>query len=272
MRPTHDDGTGEGMMTDELKVERRGRVLVVTVDRQDRMNALNQAVHDALRETWMGLKGDRQIRAIVITGAGQRAFCTGMDLQDHAARGGPRPSKDDVHEELRQTPLHCDVWLPTVVAVNGVCVGGGFHFIADADVVVASTAASFLDTHANVGQVAALEPISLLPRIGLGNALKMTVLGRRGRINAEEAHRIGLVDEVVAPEQLLERAVELAEAATVGSPAATEASKRAIRGALERPLAEAMQYGWELLLAHRAHPDSIEGPKAFAEKREAKWQ
>jgi enoyl-CoA hydratase/carnithine racemase len=227
-------------MSDELRVERRGSVLVVTIDRPERMNALSQEVYDDLLATWTSLKGDRTIRAIVITGAGSRAFCTGMDLQAFAERGGPRPAKADVHEELRTTPLECDLWLPTIVAVNG--------------------------------QVTALEPITLLPRIGLGNALRFAVLGRHGRIGADEALRISLVDEVVEPEHLLDRAVELGELIATGSPAAIEASKRAIRGALELPMAEAMQRGWELLLAHRAHPDSNEGPTAFVEKREPKWQ
>ncbi len=171
-------------MSDEVEVAREGHVIVVTINRPERMNALNQAAHDTLRETWTSLHEDRSVRAIVITGAGDRAFCTGMDLQDHAARGGPRPSKPNVHDELRQTPLNCDVWLPTIAAVNGVCVGGGFHFVADADVVVAASTASFIDTHVSVGQVTALEPIQLLPRIGFGNALKMAVLGRKGRISA----------------------------------------------------------------------------------------
>jgi enoyl-CoA hydratase/carnithine racemase len=259
-------------MSDELKVERRGPVLVVTIDRQERMNALSQQVYDDLLETWTSLKADREIRAIVITGAGSRAFCTGMDLQAFAERGGPRPVKADVHEELRTTPLECDVWLPTIVAVNGVCTGAGLHFVADADIVIASETATFLDTHVSVGQVTALEPITLLPRIGLGNALRFAVLGRHGRISAEEALRISLVDEVVEPERLLDRAVELGELVATGSPAAIEASKRAIRGALELPMAEAMQRGWELLLAHREHPDSNEGPAAFVEKRAPKWQ
>ncbi|HET6953535.1 MAG TPA: enoyl-CoA hydratase-related protein, partial [Acidimicrobiales bacterium] len=255
-----------------LRVERHGRVLVVTIDRQERMNALSQEVHDGLTETWASLASDRSVRAIVITGAGERAFCTGMDLKAFAERGGPRPVAQDVHEELRLTPLQCDVWLPTIVAVNGVCTGAGLHFVADADVAVASSSASFLDTHVSVGQVTAIEPITLLPRIGLGNALRLAVLGRHGRLDAAEALRISLVDDVVEPSLLLERAVGLAEQAASGSPAAVEASKRAIRGALERPMAEAMQAGWELLLAHRAHPDSQEGPLAFAEKREARWR
>jgi enoyl-CoA hydratase/carnithine racemase len=259
-------------MADGLGVERIGRVLVVTIDRQDRMNALSQEVHDGLLETWTSLQGDRSVRAIVITGAGERAFCTGMDLKAFAERGGPRPVKDDVHEELRVTPMHCGVWLPTIVAVNGVCTGAGLHFVADADLVVASTSASFLDTHVSVGQVTAIEPITLLPRIGLGNALRFAVLGRHGRITADEALRISLVDEVVEPGALLARAMERAEQAASGSPAAIEASKRAIIGALDLPMREAMQRGWELLLAHRGHPDSNEGPVAFAEKRDPEWQ
>ena len=259
-------------MSDELKVERRGHVLVVTIDRQERMNALSQQVYDDLLETWTSLKNDRTIRSIVVTGAGSRAFCTGMDLKAFAERGGPRPVKADVHAELQVTPLHCDVWLPTIVAVNGVCTGSGFHFIADADIVVASATASFVDTHVSVGQVTAIEPITLLPRIGLGNALRLSVLGKHGRLSAEDALRISLVDEVVEPERLLDRAVELGELAATGSPAAIEASKRAIRESFERPMAEAMQHGWELLLAHREHPDSKEGPAAFVEKREPRWQ
>jgi E-phenylitaconyl-CoA hydratase len=259
-------------VSDDLRVEQRGSVLIVTIDRQDRMNSVSQEIHDDLLATWTALKTDDSVRAIVITGAGERAFCTGMDLKSFAERGGPRPVKADVHEELRMTPLHCDVWLPTIVAVNGVCTGSGLHFIADADIVIASSRASFLDTHVSVGQVTAIEPITLLPRIGLGNALRLSVLGRHGRVAPDEALRISLVDEVVEPTDLLERAVELAELAATGSPAAIEASKRAIRGALERPMAEAMQHGWELLLAHRDHPDSTEGPMAFAQKREAKWQ
>jgi enoyl-CoA hydratase/carnithine racemase len=259
-------------MGDDLKVERRGHVVIVTIDRQERMNALSQEVYDDLLAIWTSLKADTSVRSIVITGAGNRAFCTGMDLKAFAERGGPRPVKHDVHEELRVTPLHCDVWLPTIVAVNGVCTGAGLHFVADADVVLASATATFLDTHVSVGQVTAVEPITLLPRIGLGNALRLAVLGRHCRIGTDEALRISLVDEVVEPARLLDRAVELAEQAASGSPAAIEASKRAIRGALEQPMAQALQAGWELLLAHRQHPDSHEGPIAFAEKREPKWQ
>ena len=87
-------------MSDELKIERRGQVLVVTIDRQERLNALSQQIYDDLLETWTSLKTDRSVRSIVITGAGTRAFCTGMDLQDFQTRGGHRPAQDDVRQKL----------------------------------------------------------------------------------------------------------------------------------------------------------------------------
>ena len=154
--------------------------------------------------------------------------------------------------------------------MNGVCTGSGLHFVADADFVVASATASFLDTHVSVGQVAALEPISLLPRIGIGNAL-----GWRSWVGTagwpRRALRISLVDEVVEPAQLLDRAVELAEPVATGSPAAVEASKRAIRAPSSARWRRRCSTAGSCV-AHRGHPDSIEGPKAFAEKREARWQ
>jgi enoyl-CoA hydratase/carnithine racemase len=259
-------------MTKDLLLERDGEVLIATINRPDRMNALGAQLHLDLEEAWTEVKNDQSIRAIVFTAVGDRAFCTGMDLRELVDRGEHRASSTNVHDALKMTPLNLDVWVPTVVAVNGVCAAAGFHFIADADVVIASTKASFVDTHVNVGQVSAIEPITLLARIGLGNVLRLALLGRTGRMDAYAALRISLVDEVVEPERLVERAVELAHAMALGSPAAVEASKRAIRGALERPLAEAMQYGWDLLLEHRNHPDCLEGPKAFAEKRPPQWQ
>jgi enoyl-CoA hydratase/carnithine racemase len=258
-------------MGSDLRLERVGSVLIATIDREDHMNSLGVQLHEDLREAWAGLKEDPSVRAIVITGAGQRAFCTGMDLKEVAGSGKFRQSSVNVHEALTLTPLKLDVWLPTIAAVNGVCAAAGLHFVTDADVVLASTNAWFVDSHVSVGQVTAIEPIELLYRIGLGNALRLAVLGRKGRIEVDEALRISLVDEVVAPADLLPRAVELAQAAAECSPAAVEASKRAIRGALERPLSEALQYGWDLLRAHRTHPDAMEGPRAFAEKRAPMW-
>jgi enoyl-CoA hydratase/carnithine racemase len=261
-------------MSDELLVERDGPVLTVTLNRESSLNSLSDEIHRALPETWQSVKKDPSIRAIIITGAGTRAFCVGMDLRQNVARGGHRPRANPdapLKGSIGMTPLHNDVWVPTIVAVNGMCVAGGLHFVADADIVIASTNASFFDTHTMIGQVAALEPIGLLPRIGVANALRMITLGREGRLSAEDALRISLVSEVVAPDQLLPRAKELAAVAAKVSPTTYELSKRVIWDALDLPLTDALQNGYDVLKAHQSHPDNLEGPRAFVEKREPQW-
>ena len=256
---------------DELLYEVRGRVGIVTLNRPDRLNALSDEMHAGLPELWQQIRGDRELGAVIVTGTG-RGFCVGMDLKRVGERGGFREHTSNKIAEIQKlTALQNEVWLPTIVAVNGVCAGGGLHFIADADVVIASEDASFVDPHVTVGQVSALEPISLAPRMGLGNALRFAVLGRGGRMDAHEALRVSLVDEVVLPADLLPRALSLAEAAAQGSPAAIEETKRAVWAALELPFGEAMQQGWERLVAHRSHPDALEGPAAFVAKRPPVW-
>ena len=254
----------------EIRTEERGPVLIVAINRPEAMNSLSPIFYEELEATYRNLSPD--IRAIVFTAVGERAFCTGMDLRNAAANGQPRIEKN-YKEIMRYAPINYDVWLPFIVAVNGVCAGAGFHFLADADVVLAASHATFVDPHVNVGQVAALEPISLAMRIGFGNVLRLAVLGRAGRMDAEEALRISLVDEVVPAESLLDRAVYLASEAAKGSPAAIEATKKAIRGVLTMSVQDAMQAGYEMLGEHRhTHPDAVEGPRAFAEKREPRWE
>lgn len=261
------------MPSDDLLVSRDGPLLIVTINREERLNSFSEDVHAALTRTWQEAKHDPSVRAIIITGAGTRALSTGMDVKDNAARGGhrQRDAQDGSVTSIKMTPLQNDVWVPVIVAVNGMCVGGGLHFLCDADVIVASTNASFFDTHPMVGQVGALELIGLIPRIGLGNVLRMVTLGKAGRLSAEDALRVSLVDEVVEPDQLMVRAKELAMSAAKASPRALELSKRTLWKSLELPMAAALQHGYDVLRSHHDHPDCIEGPRAFAEKREPQW-
>ncbi len=245
-------------------------VAVVTLNRPESLNALDAETHTLLAATWVEIKSRPEIRALVFTGTG-RGFCVGMDLKQVGERGEFRKSDTNATELQTMTPLSNDIWLPTIVAVNGICAGGGLHFVADADIVVASTAAVFTDPHVTYGQVAALEPIGLIPRIGLGNSLRLALLGRGGRFDANEALRVCLVDEVVEPDELLPRALELANGIARNSPAAVRATKRAIWASLDVPMREAMQNGWEAFRSHRDHPDALEGPRAFAERRQPVW-
>jgi enoyl-CoA hydratase/carnithine racemase len=258
---------GEG-----LRVERRGYVGVLTLDDPDTLNALSGEIFAKLREAWADFGDDGEIRAVVVTGTG-RGFCSGanvagLESSARARQGGP--VAEDQHWPLF-TARHVGFFKPVITAVNGVCAGAGLHFITDSDIVIASERASFVDTHVNIGQVTALEPIGLSRRVPLERLLRMVILGKHERVSADEALRINLVSEVVAEGRLMDRAMELAGWAAEASPQALQRSLRAIWGSLDYGLDEGLRYGWKLLVEHRGHPDSVEGPRAFAEKRKPKW-
>lgn len=250
-------------------------VAVVTIDNPARLGALTPAIRRMLGEHWEAIGENPDVRAVVLTGTG-RGFSTGLDVA--AANDGDDPQAwyggDDADEipAFGMSPLDFDVWLPLIVAVNGVCAGGGFHLLSDADIVIASEDATFLDPHTSVGQVAALEPIALLRRLPMEAVLRMVVLGRHGHLTAADALRLGLVSEVLPRDRLLDRAVELAEAAAENSPAAIEASKRVIHESLNLGLDDALRNGWGALRQHWNHPDTREGLAAFAEGRPPQWE
>jgi enoyl-CoA hydratase/carnithine racemase len=248
-----------------------GHILHVTLNRPERLNAVDRPMRAELVAFWQSVKQRADLRCIVVTGAGARAFCVGMDLKSLVDDGGFPEVPERLADHVGINPLRHQVWIPLVVAVNGVCTGAGLQLIADGDVVVASTNASFLDTHVSVGQVSALESIALVPRIGVGRVLKMCLLGKNGRISAQEALAIGLVDELVAPEELADRSLELARQFSEVSPNAARLTKQAIRMSAEMPQSDAEQFGWDLLRSHRSHPDAMEGPQAFVERRPPRW-
>ena len=222
---------------ESLRVERDGPVLVLTLNRPDRLNALHRPMQHALEHQFRRADRDPEIRAIVVTGAG-RAFCSGADV------GGLRQAAAETADPAevvvpKFTGRQAGIFVPTIVAVNGVCAGAGLHFVADGDIVIASENASFVDTHVNVGQVTALEPIGLLRRTDLGTVLRMVLLGKAERLSAAQALDARLVSEVTAPDALLERALELARIIAGASPAAVRTSLQAIWDSFERALSEA---------------------------------
>ena len=255
-----------------IRVEVRGHVATITLDRPERMNATDRVMHEELPLAWRALDADPVVRAIIVTGAGERAFCAGQDLKEVAEVGGELASvAPNYSDAVRLTALQNRVWKPVITAVNGVCAGGGLHFIADSDLVIASENASFVDTHTAIGFVSACEPIGLARRIPLEAVMRLVLLGRAGRIDANNALALGLVGEVVPAGRLLERAQALGEIIAQQSPAATRASKKAIWESLNMGLEQANQHGWDSVRAFWDHPDYLEGPRAFAEKRPPKW-
>lgn len=245
-----------------------GDALVVRLNRPSASNALDVAMMDALDGLWQAAAQARHLRCIVVTGEG-RAFCAGADTSMLAA---PRERLgDDAAAELRFLP-GARVDVPVVVLVNGVCAGGGLHFVADADVCIASEAARFLDPHVSVGQVTALEPLLLRFRMRPDVLARMVLLGRDEVLDAQAALAAGLVSEVVAPADLAARGHAIAASIGRGSPEAVRLSRRVLRRFEERLLATDLDLGWELIQRHRNHPDALEGPQAFMDRRDPVWK
>jgi enoyl-CoA hydratase len=257
-----------------LDVRREGHVGWLVFDRPERGNAMDAAMLAELEVAWRQLDADPEVRVIVNTGNGP-AFQTGLDVGQLAKdRDALREqSRRTKRAELRLTAWHNQVWKPVIAAVNGVCAGGGLHFVADADVVMAASDATFLDPHVSIGQVTAYEVIALVRKSPMEAITRMALTGRHERVTAERARQLGVLSEVVdPPERLRERARELAETIARNSPAAMAATKRALWGALEAGLTDACRAGAREMMTMWGHPDQTEGPAAFVEKRQPRWQ
>jgi enoyl-CoA hydratase/carnithine racemase len=256
-----------------LLVERDGPVGWLVFDRPEAANAMDATMLAELEAAWRELAADPDVRVIVNTGTGD-AFQTGLDVgqlarDKDALREQSRRTRD---AGLRLTAWHNQVWKPVIAAVNGVCAGGGLHFVADADIVIASPNATFLDPHVSVGQVSAFETIALAKRSPMEAVTRMALLGRHERIDAARARELGILSEVVAERRdLRPRAQELGETIARNSPAAMAATKRALWGALERGLTDACRAGAQELVGMWKHPDQEEGPRAFTDRREPRW-
>ena len=257
-----------------LTLERDGRVGWLVFNRPDVGNAMNAEMFDELERAWQELDGDPNVRVIVNTGAGS-AFSTGLDVAElsrdrEALREHSRRTRD---AQLRFTAWHLNVGKPVIAAVNGVCAGGGLHFVADADIVIASSTATFLDPHVSVGQAVAYEAITLARKSPMEPVLRMALVGAQERMPAQRAYELGIVSQVVdPPERLRSEAQAVAEKVARNSPTAMRLTKQALWGALETGLTDACRAGAKHLVAMWGHPDQEEGPRAFAEKREPEWQ
>ena len=255
---------------DGLIYDREPPLAIITLNRPERGNSMHRGMFGAIRAIWENVRSDDSIRAVIVTGAGDRHFCTGADVGIAAADtavANNLPLDQSVFWTARQNR----VWKPVIAAVNGICAGGGLHHVVDADIVVASENAEFLDTHVNLGMVGGLENIGLTTRVPLGTALRMSLQGRDFRLSAERAYQIGLVDELAAQGGALAAAREIALSVAANSPQAMALTQQAIWGSMESGLTEALHHAWALIRLQWSHPDFVEGPRAFVERRAPNW-
>ncbi|MDQ1131002.1 enoyl-CoA hydratase/isomerase family protein [Microbacterium sp. SORGH_AS_0888] len=253
-----------------IATARKGHVAVLLLDRPHRGNAFDTAMISALEEAWSMFAADPGVRSVVLASSTARLFATGRDVTELAGLALPSPRETHAHD-FAITARRAGVWLPVVAAVEGLVMGAGLHFVLDSDLVVASSSAQFGDSHVNIGLAAGIEVVGLTERVGLGDALYLTLLGKDARMDAAWAQRAGLVQEVVADGDAVSRALSLAERIAANSPAAVARTLQAGWETVSNP-AGARAFAWQLIQRQLLHPDAVEGPAAWVEKRTPRWQ
>ncbi len=223
-----------------LDINAADHVATITLNRPDKLNAFDRTMCKEMAQAWHMVKLDESVHAVVLRAAG-RAFSAGLDIKTPYGQPENIWNHEDPGESL--SPKWQKMWKPVVCAVQGMCTAGAFYFINESDVVICSADATFFDSHVSVGLVSAMEPIGLMRRIGLGETLRITLMGNDERVCAETALRIRLVTEVVDPEQLWTRAHQIATTIAAKPPSATQGTVKAIWESLDRPYRAAMEQG-----------------------------
>ncbi|WAH37140.1 enoyl-CoA hydratase/isomerase family protein [Alicyclobacillus dauci] len=243
-----------------------GKISVLTLNRPEVMNAFNTALGGELNSAMDAIYDDSLIRVVVITGAGDRAFCTGGDLKE---RNGMTPEQwarqhrlfEEVHRKIRQCPK------PVISAVNGYALGGGCELALSGDFVYAVKTARFGLPEVTRGIIPGVGGTQTLGRfLPRGRALELMLTGCH--LDAEEAYAHGLVNRLCEPTTLLEEAITTARLISKNSPLAVRMAKKAFRLGIDMPLEEGVELALECYNRTVTHPDREEGVRAFNEKRQ----
>ena len=253
---------------ENVLLEKGDHVATITINRPDKLNALNEPTRCELIGVLNDLRNDRDVRVVIITGAG-KAFIAGADISEFAGRTPVdqfRVMKEPtVYEAVEMFPK------PVIAAINGFCLGGGCELAMACDVRIASNKAKLGQPEINLGIMPGGGGTQRLPRlVGLGNAYKLLFTG--DMISAAEAHRIGLVDEVVEADKLLERVSDLANSIALKSPVALQLIKEAVRASVRTSLDEGLRHELTLFGLAFSSDDKNEGVSAFLEKRTAAFK
>ena len=222
-----------------LDVDEASHVATITLNRPDSLNAFNRTMCEEMAQAWRIVKLDDSVNAVVLRAAGDRVFSAGLDIKSSFGQPDNVWNHEDPGEAL--SPKWQKMWKPVVCAVHGMCTAGAFYFVNESDVVICSADATFFDSHVSAGLVCALEPVGLMRRVGLGDTLRIALMGNDERVSADTALRIGLVSEVVPADRLWERAHEIAASIAAKPPSATQGTVKAIWESLDKPYRAALE-------------------------------
>ena len=264
------------MSYETVSFEVRDRVATLTLNRPERLNAVNQQMKEDLRDAWQRVKDDPEIWVAIITGAG-RAFSSGADVQSLDGKGFTKIDRWRelcVHEGIRlqPTPRRMHIHKPVIAAVNGVAAGVSLDQVTESDIPVASDKAYFVDPHVSIGLVSSHEMVNMARRVPVAVCLRMALLGNQERMSAQRAYEVGLVTEVVPHDQLLDRANELAQMLCKNAPFAMFGTKMGVLRGLGLPIEQAEEIAAGYLEVVEQSEDFKEGPRAFVEKRAPQWK
>jgi E-phenylitaconyl-CoA hydratase len=246
-----------------------GNVAYITLNRPEAMNSLDPEAIVRLAEIWAEVRNNPDIRVSVLTGAGEKAFCTGTDMKK-------TPVPDECmaalyYKEGQPIVPHMKMWKPIIACINGYAVGGGLEMALACDLMICSTSAKFGLTETKVASLAGLNGTQCLPRaVPRAVAMKMLLTGEL--IDAQEALRVGLVSDVVEPDKLMALAKRYAEKIANNAPLSVMAAKQAVVMGMDMPLQHAIDFSYLLWGSLRDTEDRKEGFKAFAEKRTPEYQ
>jgi len=257
-----------------LLYEERDRVAFITLNRPEVLNAFNRKMQDELHACWQQLRVNNDVGAVVITGAGEKAFCSGVDRKEayasedyeaNAGSGSPGDTPFMFNSVApRIGPKSNDLWKPVIAAVNGLAGGGAYYMLGECDIMIASDEASFFDPHVGYGMTAAFEPMELAQRMPLGELARLLLLSVHERTTARRAYEIGLVSEVVAAAELQERAEWIATRIAAAPASVVQGTLRAIWAAYELPRSQAMALAPSFLALGNSDSTVLEGQEEFA--------
>ena len=275
---------------DTITFDVTDHVATITLNRPEALNAINGQMQLDLKGAWDRVHYDDEIHSVLLTGAGDRAFCVGADrtgmsgvgteerrdIEDptqKAMRGDVVPGSPGAEStlEINVPPKAAGCWKPVIAAVNGMACGGAFYLLGESDIIIAADHATFFDPHVTFGMVSAYESMHMLQRIPLGEVLRMQLMGSYERMSAGRAHQIGLVSEVVPPTELLGAAQHVARTIAAQSPGAIQGTLRAIWAARETPRSVALPLSPHFI-AMASLDDWAAGQRTFAGGKRAEWR
>jgi len=266
-----------------LLYEERDGVAWVTLNRPDRMNAFNSLMQRELHDLWRGLRRHDGVRCVVLTGAGDKAFCTGIDRMEQMG-GDADATTDPEVVGSGSTPFmfndpgdnigpkSCDLWKPVIAAVNGIACGGAFYMLGEVEFIVAADHATFFDPHVTYGMTAAFEPMHMSGVMPFGEIMRLSLLGNYERLSAQRAYEVGLVSEVVPRDQLHDAVAWAANAIASQPPLAIQGTVRAIWAARELGQRQALRLGYSYVAMGTDEDSIAEGQKLFESGKRIDWK